>query len=75
MFKQSDYKTLYNMIVASLFALFLNLMAHDYVKKDMLIDLDTFLWCFKNLHIVCLTVLLVHAWGYLSIPYVIYYKR
>lgn len=62
------------MIVASLFAMMGNVFANDYMNKNILFDLETFTWCFKNLHSVCYACLLIQAWGYSSIIFVMGYK-
>lgn len=48
MLKLTDYKTLYHMIIASMFALMLNLWVQDYVEKGIIFDMETFFWCFSN---------------------------
>ncbi|CAD8085668.1 unnamed protein product [Paramecium primaurelia] len=48
MLKQSDYKTLYHMMMASMFILMGNLWIQDYLERGIIFDMETFFWCFQT---------------------------
>lgn len=47
-FKIENYRTLYNMTVATLVLLMFNLILTDYNVRDELFDIETLKWCFHG---------------------------
>ena len=47
-FKEENYKTIYNISCATFFLLFVNLILSDYVETGVILDMDSFIFCFGN---------------------------
>lgn len=62
------------MIVASMLVLVINLMTQDYLYKGMFFDIETFLLCFSGLTNAISSLIIIFAWGYLTIFIVRLYK-
>lgn len=70
LFKISDYRTLYNIVVASFVALAFNLVVVDYVDKGSLFDFETLHWCFSGALNLIFPWLCLCAVAYSVIPFV-----
>jgi len=47
-FKEENYQTIYNISCATFLLLFLNLILSDYVETGVILDIDSFIYCFGN---------------------------
>lgn len=47
-FKEENYQTIYNISCATFFLLFVNLILSDYVETGVILDMDSFIFCFGN---------------------------
>ncbi|KAL4511871.1 hypothetical protein ABPG72_012716 [Tetrahymena utriculariae] len=70
LFKISDYRTLYNIVVATFVALAFNLIVVDYVDKGSLFDFDTLQWCFSGFLNLVFPWLILFSIALLVIPFV-----
>ena len=44
MFRVPDYRTIYNMVIVSVFLLGVNMLISDYIERSEILDIRTVLW-------------------------------